>query len=79
MNPNRWKWYTWTALVLFVLSMIVNYNESLGVWIVTALFCLFVGVSLFVVHILITALFRWLSQPTTNRVDNLPPPPRQNW
>ena len=30
MNPKRWKWYTWIALVYFAINFYVNFNGAGG-------------------------------------------------
>ena len=30
MNPKRWKWYTWLALVYFAINFYLNFNGVPG-------------------------------------------------
>lgn len=37
MNPKRWRWYTWTTIVLLLVNALVRIQDAPGSWIIIAL------------------------------------------
>lgn len=57
MNPKRWKWYTWIALVYFVLVFAVNFNGTVGESIISVFVGAVAWFFLYLIHEIVRAFY----------------------
>lgn len=57
MNPKRWKWYTWIALVYFAINFYVNFNGTAAEAIISVFVSGVVWFLLWLIHEIVRAFY----------------------
>lgn len=64
MNPKRWKWYTWIALIYFAINLYVNFNGAPASAIISVFVSGVVWFFLWLIHEIVRAFYLALTGKT---------------
>ena len=57
MNPKRWRWYTWLALVYFVINFYLNFQGIPAEGIISVIVGAIVWFFLWLIHQIVRAFY----------------------
>ncbi len=57
MNPKRWRWYTWLALVWYVVNCLIQFQQAPASWLLLAAYLPFYWFFLWLLHEVIRAFY----------------------
>ena len=69
MNPKRWKWYTWVALVYFVINFSLNFRGNPAEGIISVSVCSVVWFFLWLIHEIVRAFYLAFTGKTPPPID----------